>query len=120
MGKFCGKSETSIENPKVPSKIQKFRRSWSKFCEKSKSSAELSDFPLKIPGCVPGKKNGMKVQTLRRDADLYFTVCPAALETLSAFAGIVIKHDVQHVFTGSAECCRGCRFARKRDARVAS
>jgi hypothetical protein len=48
MKNFCGKSETSIENPKLPSKIQKFRRSWSEFCGKSETSAELSDFPQKI------------------------------------------------------------------------
>jgi hypothetical protein len=40
MKKFCGKSETSMENSNLPRKIQKFRRSWSKFCGKSKSSTE--------------------------------------------------------------------------------
>jgi hypothetical protein len=48
MEKFCGKSETSIENPNLPSKIQKFRRSWSEFCGSFGFSAEDLDFLQKI------------------------------------------------------------------------
>jgi len=48
MKNFCGKSETSIENPKVPQKLERILRKIEKFCGTSGFSAEDLDLPQKI------------------------------------------------------------------------
>ena len=48
MKKFCGKSETSVENPKVLQKLKRILRKIAKFCGTFGFSAEDLDFLQKI------------------------------------------------------------------------
>src|SRR6185369_6010897 len=57
---------------------------------------------------------------LSRDCDLQLPGGPATLETASAFSGVVVQHDMQHIVARSVECGEGCGFAREGDSRCST